>query len=105
MKKNANAANIEGIAKKAGMDNIVGSLFEQSLALAGAPYQDKAGDRDPIDFINGLGGTLSSAFGIPQASAFPTDAKRTASSKDFKRRNLVSYLNKKYGNVKLILKL
>lgn len=97
IKKNNNTTKIETIAQKAGLDSVVGNLFEQSLALAGAPYDEKTNDRDPIDFRAGLGAELAGGFGIPQAANFPTDAKRTADSKDFRRRNLVSYLYKKYA--------
>lgn len=88
--------NIDGILYKSGIDATVGNIFEGALALAGAPYSDKKTNNAPIDFPRGVGPALAAAFpGLDPTS--PTDAKRTASSKDFVNRNLKSYLIEKYN--------
>jgi len=88
---------IEGIMKKAGSDAIAGSLFEGMLALAGAPYDEKVNDKDPIDFTKGVG-NLGPLFGLsPQEAQYKADAKRSADSTDFKRRNLANYLKNNYS--------
>lgn len=88
---------IDKILKKSGIDNAVGNLFESSLALAGAPYTDKASASAPLDFPSGLG-KLAAAFGLPEM--LKADAKATATSKDFKKkgRNLDNYLKNKYSS-------
>lgn len=80
-------SDLTGILKKSGFDAVVGHIFEAALSLAGAPYTNSG---TAIDFPKGLGDTLGKLFNLP--GYIPTDAKRTADDKDFKRRNLPSFL-------------
>lgn len=90
------SVGIEKILRKSGLDQTIGNLFEGSLALAGAPYDDKEKAGSPIDFPSGLG-PIADAFGLPKM--IKTEAKATATSKDFRKkgRNLDNYLKNKYA--------
>ncbi len=81
-------ADLDKVLNKAGFTAIVGNIFEAALSLAGAPYTNVG---TAIDFPSGLG-ALSKIYGPAFPSNVPTDAKRTADIKDFKRRNLPSFL-------------
>jgi hypothetical protein len=83
-------AGLQSILDKSGFKNIVGHIFEASLALAGAPYSDKQNDRSPIDFPRGLGQVAKAFEGLP--SDVPTESKRTIDVTEFKRRNLKNEL-------------
>lgn len=88
-KGSAQPANLNAILKKAGFDSVVGHIFEASLALAGAPFSEHGGTS--LDFPNGLG-EVARIFGNNFPANVGTDAKRTADSHDFKRRNLITFL-------------
>jgi hypothetical protein len=69
---------LDGIIRNTGLGNIVGSVLEGSLGVAGAPFLEKTRENQSIDFPLGLG-PISTKFGL--SGSIPTDATRTSGSK------------------------
>jgi len=69
-----NQATQKQVLQGSTLASAIGSIFEASLGLLGAPYIDKAESIKSIDFPFGIG-SLGEKFNIP--SNIPTDATRT----------------------------
>jgi len=86
--KEKDKGRVEKILKKANLDSAIGGIFEASLGVLGAPYEDKESNNQAIDFPKGLGIDTSKLFGNPNLKNLPTDAKRTGKVSSFISKNL-----------------
>lgn len=69
--------------KSVGSASTIGSIFEGALSTLGAPMDTSKSEQDPIDFPNGLGTNLGSAF--QSLAGIPVDAKKTATKDILKK--------------------
>ena len=82
-----------GVLKSVGTASTIGSVFEGSLSLLGAPFDrgSRSDEQDPFDFPSGIGSTLSSAF--PSLAGLPVEAKR-----DLTNELMIDIANRKATN-------
>jgi len=81
------------ILNSVGTASTIGSIFEGSLSLLGAPFDRGSGsdEQDPFDFPSGIGSKLTKAF--PSLANLPVEAKR-----DLTNELMVDIANRKATN-------